>query len=71
MLVRGVGIGRLPDFLARPLVESGQLVRLLPAFASEATEAHALYPSHRSLSTKVRVFIDALVASLKTESSQD
>ena len=69
MLVRGVGIGRLPDFLARPLVESGQLVRLLPAFASETTEAHALYPSHRSLSTKVRVFIDALVASLKTEPS--
>lgn len=65
MLVRGVGIGRLPDFLARPLVESGELVRLLPAYRSETTDAHALYPNQRSLSTKVRVFIDALVASLK------
>ena len=69
MLVRGIGIGRLPDFLARPLIESGELVRLLPLFGSETTEAHALYPSHRSLSTKVRVFIDELVASLKTDPS--
>ena len=64
LLVRGAGIGRLPDFVARPLVESGQLVRLLPTFETETTHAHALYPSHRSLSTKVRVFIDALIASL-------
>jgi DNA-binding transcriptional LysR family regulator len=27
-------------------------------------QAHALYPSHRSLSAKVRVFIDALVQHL-------
>ena len=66
MLVRGIGIGRLPDFLARPLVLSGKLVRILPLWGSETTEAHALYPSHRSLSTKVRVFIDELVASLET-----
>lgn len=25
---------------------------------------HAVYPSHRSLSAKVRVFIDALIAKL-------
>lgn len=64
LLVRGIGVGRLPDFLARPLVESGALVRVLPDHGTETTEAHALYPGHRSLSTKVRVFIDALVASL-------
>lgn len=69
VLVRGAGIGRLPDFLARPLVQGGQLVRLLPTFGTETTEAHALYPSHRSRSTKVRVFIDALVDSLKADAA--
>jgi DNA-binding transcriptional LysR family regulator len=30
----------------------------------DLVDAHALYPSRRSLSAKVRVFIDALVAHL-------
>lgn len=61
VLTGGAGIGRLPDFLAHPLVERGALVHLLPRHRSQSVEAHAVYPSHRSLSAKVRVFIDALV----------
>jgi DNA-binding transcriptional LysR family regulator len=37
---------------------------VLPDYACGAVDAHALYPSRRSLSAKVRVFIDALVAHL-------
>jgi DNA-binding transcriptional LysR family regulator len=66
MLLDGVGIGRAPDFLAAPAVRDGSLVRLLPDHGCEAVEAHALYPSKRSLSPKVRVFIDALLAHLRT-----
>ena len=62
LLTEGIGIGRLPDFLARALVEQGALVRLLPSYMAESVEGHAVYPAHRSLSAKVRVFIDALVA---------
>jgi DNA-binding transcriptional LysR family regulator len=64
MLIAGVGIGRLPDFHAADALANGTLVRVLPHLEGELIEAHALYPSHRSLSAKVRVFIDALVAHL-------
>jgi DNA-binding transcriptional LysR family regulator len=61
MLVGGAGIGRLPDFIARDAVARGELVRLFPEAEGDVFEVHALYTSHRSLSAKVRVFIDCLV----------
>ena len=61
MLLDGAGIGWLPDFDAREVLASGALVRVLPGYEVDAVEVHALYPSHRSLSAKVRVFIDMLV----------
>jgi DNA-binding transcriptional LysR family regulator len=62
----GAGIGRLPDYLAAPAVAAGKLVRVLPRLEGELIDIHALYPSHRSLSAKVRVFIDALVTHIKS-----
>lgn len=64
LLAGGAGIGRLPDFLARPTIDGGQLDRLLTRFEPESVEAFAVYPAHRSLSAKVRVFVDALVSHL-------
>ena len=66
-LVGGAGIGRLPDFIARDAVARGALVRLLPDYAGDRLEIHALYTSHRSLSAKVRVFIDSLIEHLAVE----
>ena len=62
MLIAGAGIGILPDFHAVDLIAAGALERVLPDHRHRAVDVHALYPSHRSLSAKVRVFIDALVA---------
>ena len=56
----GAGIARLPDFLASPYVADGRLVRLWPGSRGDQVAIHALYPSHRALSAKLRVFIDAL-----------
>lgn len=64
VVLTGAGIAHLPDFLARSLVADGRLVRLPLTIAREPTMIHAVYPSHRSLSAKVRVFIDALTASI-------
>lgn len=64
MLLGGAGIGWLPDFDARDALASGMLVRVLPDHDSDSVDVHALYPSHRSLSAKVRVFIDALAGYL-------
>ncbi len=62
----GCGIARLPDFLVKTLVEEGRLVRLWPAGRTHEVAIHALYPSHRALSAKVRVFIDALAEAAKS-----
>ncbi|GBR48083.1 LysR family transcriptional regulator [Gluconobacter roseus] len=70
LLESDVGVGRLPDFLARNAIEAGLLVRLLPDFETETVEAHAVYAAHRSLSSKVRVFIDALHAHLAHEAGR-
>ena len=64
MLLGNAGIGLLPDFHAADDVAVGRLTRVLPSLKCGSVEAHALYPSHRSLSAKVRVFIDALVEHL-------
>ena len=64
VLIGGAGIGRLPDFHAAEAVANGTLVRLLPEHQHDSVDVHALYPSHRSLSAKVRVFIDALAGHL-------
>lgn len=61
MILGGAGIARLPDFLAAASVRDGGLVRLWPEHAGDMIDIHAVYPSHRSLSAKVRVFIDALM----------
>jgi len=65
LLIGGVGIGRLPDYLVADALARGTLVRVLPEWEGDSVDAHALYPSHRSLSAKVRVFIDTLAAHLK------
>lgn len=62
----GCGIARLPDFLVKAPVEEGRLVRLWPAGRTHEVAIHALYPSHRALSAKVRVFIDALAEAAKS-----
>ena len=64
MLLAGAGIGILPDFHSVGAIASGTLLRVLPDYDHRSVDVHALYPSHRSLSAKVRVFIDALAASL-------
>ena len=64
VLIGGAGIGRLPEFHAAEAVADGTLVRLLPEYQDDSVDVHALYPSHRSLSAKVRVFIDALAEHL-------
>jgi DNA-binding transcriptional LysR family regulator len=58
----GGGIGCLAKYLVEAAVDAGDLVRVLPQWQRPPIEIHAVYPSHRSMSAKVRVFIDALVA---------
>ena len=62
VLTSGGGIGQLPDYMVAEAVGRGELTRILPELGPARAEAFALYPSHRGLPVKARVFIDALVA---------
>lgn len=61
LAVAGVGINFEPDFIVAPDVRAGRLVPLLPSFAPPSIPIHAVYPSRRHLSAKVRAFVDFLV----------
>ena len=66
VVLEGGGIARLPDFLALPYVAEGRLIHLWAASNADQLAIHAVYPGHRALSAKVRVFIDALAAFVQT-----
>lgn len=60
--LEGTGIALLPDHLAADDVAAGKLIRLLSDQLDFTTVLHAVYPSRRHLSAKVRTFIDFLGA---------
>jgi DNA-binding transcriptional LysR family regulator len=64
VLLGGAGIGQLPEYHARDAIASGALVRILPGHEGERVDVHALYPGHRSLSAKVRAFVDSVAGHL-------
>nr|WP_221208176.1 LysR family transcriptional regulator [Pseudoduganella violacea] len=66
MLAAGAGIGTLPSFVARPLLDEGRLHTVLPGYSLAARTAYAVYPSNRHLPRKVRVLLDFLAEELPT-----
>lgn len=64
IVLAGGGFGLLTDFSTADDIASGRLVRLLPAWRTAPAGIHAVYPSTRLPSLKVRAFIDAMKAQL-------
>ncbi|WP_310071006.1 LysR family transcriptional regulator [Phyllobacterium sp. 1468] len=56
----GLGIGFMPDFLAKSAIAEGRLQALLADYLDGPGQFHLLWPSNRHLSPKVRVFVDFL-----------
>ncbi|MGK9165252.1 LysR family transcriptional regulator [Inquilinus limosus] len=56
----GYGIARQPDFIAAPELTAGRLVQVLPEWRLPEIGIHAVYPPARTLSAKVRSFVDFL-----------
>jgi DNA-binding transcriptional LysR family regulator len=54
----GMAIVLEPDFLLGDDLASGRLVEILAAFRPAPIPIHAVYPSRRHLSAKVRAFVD-------------
>lgn len=54
------GVVLLPTFIVGRALQNNELQTILTEFTSPATNLCALYPRHRHLSSKVRLFVDAL-----------
>jgi DNA-binding transcriptional LysR family regulator len=64
--VSGAGIVMQPEFIVGDDLAAGRLVRILPAWQSGELGVHAVYPSRKHLSAKVRTFVDFMAARLAT-----
>jgi LysR family transcriptional regulator for bpeEF and oprC len=62
--VAGLGVALLPLFQAEPKVREGELVEVLAGWSRPPAPIHAVFPSSRYLSPKVRAFIDLARASM-------
>lgn len=60
LMLAGAGMGILPDYSARDLVSSGQLVRLLPDWSLAQAGIYAVYPPGRFRPARVTAFVDFL-----------
>lgn len=61
----GLGIARIPSFIAGSSIREGRLVPLLPDMDDRSHAIHAVYPPARHLALKVRVLVDFLVNSFR------
>jgi LysR family transcriptional regulator, regulator for bpeEF and oprC len=54
----GIGIAKVASYMARPYLESGQLVQVLTDWKAEQFPISVMYAQSRHLSAKVRIFVD-------------
>jgi len=65
LALSGVGIAPLPMIIAASAIRSQNLVPVLCDWPFETSPIHALYPSNRHLSAKVRSFVDFVIESVR------
>jgi DNA-binding transcriptional LysR family regulator len=63
---QGVGVALLPMPFAFDLIESGQLLRLLPGWYGDAGPISLYYPSRKMLPAKTRAFVEFVVARFRS-----
>ncbi|MFC5524096.1 LysR family transcriptional regulator [Polaromonas jejuensis] len=59
------GIVLQPGFLVGPDLKAGRLVEILPHYRGPALGIHAVYPSRKHLSGKIRVMVDFLAQAFR------
>lgn len=57
----GMGVLWLPDYMAKPYLENGRLVRLFDEWHLDPMPMYVAFPPNRHISIKLRVFIDWIV----------
>ena len=59
---RGLGIALVIDRVAKDLIDSGELVWVLPGIVGRRDQARLVYPDREFLDPKVRAFVDFIVS---------
>ena len=63
-LIAGMGVARLPTFIAGNSLKKGDLVALFKDYTMPYKSLYAVYPERQYLPTKVRAFLDFLIEHL-------
>jgi DNA-binding transcriptional LysR family regulator len=67
MALNGLGIARLPTFICAQDIADKKLMPILCDWGVNAAPIHAIYPSNRHLSVKVRSFVDYVLDELRKD----
>ena len=70
-LLAGLGIGQCMALIAEDAVRAGRLVPVLPDWSRPPIPVHAVFPSYRFLTPKVRAFIEHAQAHFPTTPTGD
>lgn len=65
LVVAGLGLGLLPDFICAEGLRSGELAPVLPGWQASSHGVHLVYPAQRYKNPKVRAFVDEIAEALK------
>lgn len=63
--IDGLGLALLPDFFARPEVEHGSLIAVLPKWKPERRRVYCVYQKQRYMGKKLRAYIDLVTMSIQ------
>ncbi|GMG81469.1 LysR substrate-binding domain-containing protein [Paralimibaculum aggregatum] len=67
MCLAGFGVMRMAEHLARPAIDAGRLVQLLPEqTATDASAIYAVFLPDRSIVPRIRLFIEFMVESFRS-----
>lgn len=61
-LLQGLGVGRLPTFIAAPHIAAGRLISLLPEYSMPSRGLRIVFADRVYLPEKVRAFVEFVVA---------
>jgi len=67
----GVGIAILPHYMCMENLNGKNLIRVLPDWELMSEEIHAIYPSRRGVTPKLRVFLDYVIEKLADRLEND
>jgi DNA-binding transcriptional LysR family regulator len=65
LTLSGHGIALLPIYGSSTEIESGKLIRVLPAWHSRIAPLHLVYPGQKFVAPKVRAFVEMALEFLK------